>query len=111
MTIFSGAERRRRWSEAEKIDLVVRAFTPGAVVAQVARDADVHPCQLYRWRKEFSVPEADAPDGFAQVVVRSEGSPPDRGCAIRVRVGSAQVEIAEHAPGELAAVVLRALVR
>lgn len=49
----TGPERRRRWSKAEKIDLGSCAFAPDAVVKQVARGADVHPSQLYRWRAEL----------------------------------------------------------
>ena len=50
VTIFSGVERRRRWSEDAKRELVMRAFAPGAVVARVAQVADVRPNQLYMWR-------------------------------------------------------------
>jgi len=38
--LLSGPERRQRWSEEQKQALVA-AFAPGAVVAEVARRADV----------------------------------------------------------------------
>jgi transposase len=41
--LLSGPERRRRWSEEQKRALVAAAFAPGAVVAEVARRADVCP--------------------------------------------------------------------
>src|SRR6516165_11446547 len=63
--LISSPERRRRWSEDQKRALVAAAFDPGAVVAEVARRADVYPGQLYRWRQELR--EAGA--GFAEVVL------------------------------------------
>jgi len=51
--LISSPERRRRWSEDQKRALVAAAFAPGAVVAEVARRADVYPGQLYRWRQEL----------------------------------------------------------
>ena len=37
--LFSGPERRRRWSEDQKRAVVAAAFAPGAIVAEVARRA------------------------------------------------------------------------
>lgn len=111
VTIFSGVERRRRWSDDAKRELVMRAFAPGAVVAHVAQDADVRPNQLYRWRAEMrrcgQVPDA----GFAQVVMRSDPSVRDERPAIRVSVGRACVDIADHAPVALVTATLKALAR
>lgn len=111
VTVFSGAQRRRRWSEAEKIDLVARAFAPNATVSEVARLADVHPGQLYRWRAELRRDVNGVSDaGFARVVVAGDGVQSESGVAIRVRLGSAHVEIAGHAPGALVTATLKALV-
>lgn len=41
MTVISGSERRRRWSDAEREEIVVASFSPGAVIAEVARQFDV----------------------------------------------------------------------
>ena len=35
ITVFSGAERRRQWSDEQKLGFVAAAFAPGAVVAEV----------------------------------------------------------------------------
>jgi transposase len=51
--LSSGRERRRRWSEEQKRAVVAAAFAPGAIVAEVARRADVRPGQIYRWRQEL----------------------------------------------------------
>lgn len=112
VTVFAGAQRRRRWDDADKISLIARAFAPGAVVSQVARAADVHPNQLYRWRKEFGAARGGGAQGFAQVVVQGDaGESGAKPCAIRVRLGRVEVEVAEHAPPALAAAVLQVLSR
>ena len=36
VTVFSGPERRRRWSEEERLQILSEAFAPGACVAQCA---------------------------------------------------------------------------
>ncbi len=41
ITILSGVERRRRWSDERKLALVEAAIVPGASVAAIARDADI----------------------------------------------------------------------
>ncbi len=48
----------------EKRALVAAAFAPGAVVSEVARQADVCASLIYRWRREL-----EAPGGFAEVIV------------------------------------------
>ena len=67
--ILTGVERRRRWSAEEKRAIVAEAFTPGAVVADVARRADINSCQIYRWRQELR----DSGAGFSAVVVAPYG--------------------------------------
>jgi hypothetical protein len=39
--VISGVERRRRWSTDQKRAIVAAAFSPGAVVNEVTRRADV----------------------------------------------------------------------
>ena len=41
VTVFSGPERRRRWSDEERLQIVAEAFAPGARVAEVCRRHDV----------------------------------------------------------------------
>ena len=35
VTVFSGPERRRRWSEEERLQILAEAFAPGARVADI----------------------------------------------------------------------------
>jgi transposase len=51
--ILAGPERRRRWSVEQKQAIVAAAFRSGAVVRDVARQADVTPSLVYRWRRDL----------------------------------------------------------
>ena len=46
-----GAERRRRWSTAEKLAMVRETYDPGMSVSLVARKHGINPNQLFHWRK------------------------------------------------------------
>lgn len=43
ITVFSGPERRRRWSDEERLEILNQAFAPGACVAEVCRRYDATP--------------------------------------------------------------------
>jgi transposase len=114
MQIITGPERRRSWSEEQKRAIVAAAFAPGAIVANVARRAEVCAGQIYRWRQEL----CRAGGGFSEVVIAAiEDSGNDRGALRPASVievefaGAARVRIAALTPPELAAAVVRALRR
>jgi transposase-like protein len=44
-------QRRRRWSPAEKAELVRRTYEPGMTVSLVARECGVAASLLFQWRK------------------------------------------------------------
>ena len=67
--VITSVERRRRWGVAEKQQLVAASLEPGASVSAVAREAGVHPSQLYGWRRQM---RAQAPAGFAPVRIAPE---------------------------------------
>ena len=75
ITVFSGPERRRRWSDEEQLRILTEAFSPGAKVAEVARRHDVSTALIYTWRRKFREARAEAvsPDlpaaGFAEAVM------------------------------------------
>ena len=52
--ILTGRERRRFWSDAEKLAILEEVGTSGLPVAEVARRHDVLPQQIYAWRRKFS---------------------------------------------------------
>jgi transposase-like protein len=50
--IITGPERRRRWSDEEKLPLVAEACRPGNSVSQVARQRGISASQLFGWRRQ-----------------------------------------------------------
>ncbi|HEV7372204.1 IS66-like element accessory protein TnpA [Arenibaculum sp.] len=51
--VITGVERRRRFTDAEKLQLVEEAFRPGVTATEVARRRGVDVSLLYRWRRRF----------------------------------------------------------
>ena len=49
--VITSVERRRHWSAAQKRALVEEAEQPGNSISSIARKYDIHPNQLFRWRK------------------------------------------------------------
>ena len=70
--VITSVERRRRWSSAEKQQLVAASLEPGSSVSAIARKAGVHPSQLYGWRRALRSP---AQVGFAPVRITPEAAP------------------------------------
>jgi transposase len=48
--VLTRPERRRRWSDEEKLRIIREASEPGVRFADVARRHGVTPPQLYQWR-------------------------------------------------------------
>lgn len=55
LEVITGVERQRHWSDDRKLAILREAFSPGAVVAAVARRHDIRVQQIYYWRKKFAV--------------------------------------------------------
>ena len=53
MEIVTGRERRRRWSEEDKLEILQEAATSGLSIAEVGRRHDVVPQQIYIWRRQL----------------------------------------------------------
>jgi transposase len=70
--VISSVQRRRRWSAAEKLDLVKRSLEPGKTVSFVAREAGVAASQLFQWRKAYVEGGLVAVGSNEQVVPASE---------------------------------------
>jgi transposase len=69
--VITSVERRRRWSGAEKERIVAASLEPGAVVSALAREAGIHPSQLYGWRRQFCA-RRGAPADFVAVQIAPE---------------------------------------
>lgn len=80
ITVFSGPERRRRWSREERLQILAEAFSPGACVAEVARRHDVSTALIYTWRRKLRearaepVPGELPEPGFAQAVMIADAA-------------------------------------
>ena len=109
--VLAGPERRRRWSSEQKQAIVAAAFAPGAVVRDVARQADVTSSLIYRWRRDLQA----AANGFARVLMAPSGD----GMAAPSPLPAIEIEFAGHVraripvsvPPALAAAVVAALAR
>ncbi len=110
ITVFSGPERRRRWSEEERLHILAEAFSPGACVAEVARRHDISTALVYTWRRKLCQPVAE-PDFAEAVVVAGDGAaPPIAPPAIIVELGrGSRMSIFASAAPALAAAALKAL--
>jgi transposase len=87
--IITGPERRRRWSDEEKLQLVSEACQPGNSVSQVARQRGINASQLFGWRRQAlakglisdnrSAPSSAPALTFSPIeVVEEEASPATR---------------------------------
>jgi transposase len=108
--VLAGPERRRRWSVGQKQAIVAAAFGPGAVVRDVARQGDVTPSLIYRWRRDLRA----AANGFARVLVAPAGDgvagPPVPAIEIEF-ADNARMRIPTSVSPALAAAVVGALAR
>ncbi|HEY5409614.1 MAG TPA: transposase [Caulobacteraceae bacterium] len=112
MSVIMGPERRRRWRPEDKLAVLAEAFSPGAIVKDVACQRDVATSLIYQWRRQALA--AHAPNGFAPVVITEDvASPPSPRAprdAIVVELGGGRrVRISATAPAELVTAALRAL--
>ena len=110
MTVISGPERRRKWSNETREQILLAASAPGAVVTDIARRWDICTGLMYKWRREERA-KAD-PSGFSPVLItqassttRSSG---DR-ASIWIDMNGARVSISADASAALIATTLKAL--
>jgi transposase len=111
ITLQTGPQRRRRWSEEERRRILATAFTPGAVVADVSRRLEVSTSLIYKWRKQAMAGQAGA--AFAPVVLASDRAAAvalANTTAIMLELGNgAQLTIGAQASAALVTAVVRAL--
>lgn len=108
ITVFSGPERRRRWSKDDRVRIMTEAFSPGACVREVARRNDLSPSLIYSWRR--AIAREQLGPAFAQAVLAQEPESGTPGAAIVVdleRVG--RVSIGATASPALVTATLKAL--
>ena len=110
ITLLTGPERRRRWSDDERRRILAAAFTPGAVVATISRQFEVSTSLIYKWRQQALAGEPAA--GFAPAVMLAApatAAPPDTPAIIVELANGARLRIGSHASAALVTASLRAL--
>ena len=114
MTLITGEERRRRWSNEARSRILAAIDESGAVIADVARREDVCTSLIYKWRREAR--SATSTSRFARVIVEdtlaapppSHPNEPGPG-VILVQMKDARVRIGANAPPALITATLKAL--
>ena len=72
----SVGRRRRRWSEAQKRQIVAETHEPGVSVPMVAQRYNLNANQVFRWRRLFREPAGDVGVGrFVPIVVEAARGP------------------------------------
>lgn len=110
-TLIIGPERRRRWSEEQKQELLAEAFGPGGNVTETARRAEVHTSLLYRWRRASQMAPM-VPSFVPAVLTDTPDRAPNRadGPVIVVELAEGvRVNVTATAPASLVAATLKAL--
>jgi transposase len=110
ITVFSGPERRRRWSEEDRVRILTEAFSPGGCVAEVARRHDVSSALIYTWRSKLRQAVAEPEFAEAVVVAGDDAPPPITPPVIIIELArGSRVSIFASATPTLAAAALKAL--
>ena len=70
--IITSVQRRRRWTAEQKKAMVLESEQPGMSLSAVARKYEIHPNQLFRWRKLMQEGALSAVRADEEVVPLSE---------------------------------------
>jgi transposase len=118
ITVIAGHERRRRWTDEERISILTEAFSPGTCVADVARRRDVSTSLIYTWRRQFLAAKAEPAQAeasereFAEVVMVEDATAPsasERPAIVIDLMRGKRVSIFSSAPPAMVSAVLKAL--
>jgi transposase len=128
LEVFTGAGRRRTWSDEDKARMVAEIESSGDSVSGVARRHGLSPQQLFGWRRQLreaqSVVSKDDEPQFVPAVLeaapRDAAGPRRRNArrqlqdeplagTIEVVIDGVTVRVGPGAPGDTIAAVLRAL--
>lgn len=129
--VFTGAGKRRDWSDAEKASIVAQCWPGGERVSAVARRHALDPSQIYGWRKELArrckdhglaVPvalEQQSPAFVPAFIAPDDAPEPDPrrsrrrrragSAAIELEIGGALVRIGSGADADMISAVITAL--
>lgn len=112
VTLMTGPERRRRWGPEDRRQILMAAFSPGAIVADVSRRFEISTSLIYKWRREVLAARAEA-QFVPALIVDAPGVPEPAARsepAIVVELASgARVTIGATATVSMISAALRAL--
>ena len=125
--ILTGLERRRSWSDEEKLAILSEVATGEGTIAEVARRHDILAPQIYAWRRKFRraagtvepatapvflpvtvVPTAEAVEARGREITGKDKTSPCRSTSVEIRCKGGRVLKVDAG---LAPSVLQALVR
>lgn len=124
MEVFTGAGRRRAWSDEEKTRIVAESYSGAETVCAVARRHGLVPTQLFTWRREArtqAVVDSPADRLFTPVMIESAGTPTrsrrkrtrnrpiERGAVIELECDGVTVRVGRGAESSTVAAIIRAL--
>ena len=117
ITVFSGPERQRRWSDEQRLQILTEAFAPGASPTDVARRHEISTGQVYTWRSKLAVDPPPSVDdglgpGFAKAVVIHGADTPLSGASAAIVIElprGRRITIFPSASPALATAALKAL--
>ncbi len=111
ITVMTGPERRRRWSDEERLAILAEAFAPGASVSAVARRHDISTARIYTWRSKLRQPLVLTE--FVQAVVDDGEHRGEQQAGMPMIIidlgGKGRVSISAAAPPALVSAALKAL--
>src|SRR5260221_14440741 len=103
MTLLTGPERRRRWSEDERRLILAAAFAPGAIVADISRRYEISTSLIYKWRRQTTAAESGAAFAPAILVNRPASGAPGAGACTGQASRAARATAAAWRPAALRA--------
>lgn len=77
-----GVERRRRWSEDEKLEILSEVGVGGASVTHVAQRHEITRSQIYGWRRDLKKKGLWSPDHGAVFLPVDFGAHPEPASAL-----------------------------
>ena len=112
--VFTGAGRRRRWTAAEKIQIVAESFDGSESVCAVARRHGLSSTQLFAWRKaarseRVFVPVVVEAPAAPQVVEAPKRRRRSREGGIELEIDGVVMRVSRGAEAKTVSAVIRAL--
>ena len=117
--VITGVERRRDWTDEEKLAIISESCQDGVVISDVARRHGLRPQQLFTWRNEFRRRRAarlqqNGTPAFAPVMIahdRQEAAPASGTdeALIEIVLGGATVRVHGGVDTKALTAVLRAV--